>query len=84
MCIVTCTTFPIIQFYNTIDGTCVSQCPQGYYADLSLRSCVLSCSISPKYYAYGGNNTCVFQCPNGLYGDNSTGTCVAQCPQTTL
>ena len=83
-CVATCTTYPVLQFFEPVSGSCVTSCPTGTFSDVSKGQCVAICSTSPQYFAYGGNNTCLFVCPSGFFGDTSTGTCVEHCPQTTL
>ena len=83
-CVHSCDSIPVVQYFNPLNGSCVSACPVNYFADIATLSCVLNCTASPRYYSYLPTRTCLLVCPTNYYGDNSTGQCVISCPQTTL
>ena len=69
--------------YADVNGTervCLLQCPLGYFADNSTRSCVTTCPSNPNYFADLASRTCVSLCPETAttkyYADNLTRTCV--------
>jgi len=66
-------------FGDPVSGRCVSQCPVNpssgpsvYYADISIRQCVLTCNAA---YTTGSTTTYT----TGLFGNNNTRTCVFIC-----
>ena len=62
--------------------TCVNPCPNGTYADIYTRRCLVDCLLEPSTYMYvnGTERTCVLDCPIGYFADNSTRNCVTTCP----
>ncbi|XP_066567230.1 proprotein convertase subtilisin/kexin type 5b isoform X2 [Amia ocellicauda] len=71
-----------------LNGTCVEQCPAGYYHDEEQQRCELchitceTCSgrhsiqcVSCKPDLYKEGKECVFSCRSGHYANISTGTC---------
>lgn len=50
-----------------MNGSCVTSCPNGYYADNLLNSCNTTCSGGR--FRDGTSNFCVIQCPPGYFGD---------------
>ncbi len=66
------------------NNTCLSVCPEGYFADNYTLSCVQSCPIQNGQYADPSTNLCVDMCPQNpdLYGENinnGNNTCVQAC-----
>ncbi len=58
-------------------------CSDGYYADYSIRQCVLECNNSLYIYKDDTTMQCVDQCPFGTFGDYSNMTikkCRIDCP----
>ena len=75
LCVSDCTTNDItILYYFGSNTTCISACPEEYFADDTTLSCVESCPV--ETYGYEVDNKCLSGCPNGLYADNHSQLCV--------
>ena len=66
-------------------GECVLHdgCSSGYYADHSIRTCVLECNDAVLIYKDVSTMKCVDQCPLGQFGDYSNMSakiCSLTCP----
>ena len=59
-------------------------CPNGTYADIYTRRCLVDCLLEPSTYMYvnGTERTCILKCPIGFFSDNSTRNCTPTCPST--
>jgi hypothetical protein len=61
---------------------CVAGCPNGTFADVNSRSCVLHCPSSLATYADITTNACQSACPSPYYSSDLTKECVELCPNT--
>ena len=76
----TCNLCSLNYFLNPYKFTCNSRCPDGFYSDISSRSCK---SCDPQCLkCFGGNNSQCFQCATKYfkYGAN----CLQNCPLNTI
>lgn len=86
MCVSSCLTYNLFSF----DMTCITYCPQGYYAN-DLGVCVVPSSCPSSTYGENSTTTClgtcltgfahinlcIAICPNGYFGENFK--CVTSC-----
>lgn len=81
---------PSKTYGNPVNGYCVTDCPDPYFADnvTTVFLCNLICSgdimFTPPRMQFGdnANRKCVLYCTPGTYADPNSRTCVPKCPNT--
>jgi proprotein convertase subtilisin/kexin type 5 len=63
-----------------MNWTCLSSCPNGYYANQNNSKCVQICDSIAGMYALDNSNVCVMECPYPYRGYAPNHTCILSCP----